>query len=386
MTTEHVSLMQLSYDNWLGIVRTRLLQHVQKNLPHYYPDLAAPQTLKVALTRAPRRKRYTVIFELAVIRENGTCAKKLIAKAYRMTPGHKNDHEEKARKCEHEFEIHKRIYDYFQKLEREFTVVRPIDYLPELVCLIIERASGKDLGSLIHQTRHTVLNFDHSRQKLGTHFQRAGKWLSLFHAGFVGDLAVPPAPTPFETQLQRCFERLATSGVPAHYLDALQPRLQALVPVFAGTSLPQTLLHGDLKPCHIFVTKRRVIPIDFGNVMLGAGYDEVARMLAEIQLVDFGLKPPIHQHLVDDLQRQFIVGYFGDEKWLPLLRFYYICWLSAKWLRRLHKHKWMTHPMAKRTHVLIRKLAVKEFINNSYVTPWFYTFLMNALNILEKEV
>lgn len=384
--TEQLSLMRLSYDKWLETVRTRLLQHVQQNVLQYYPELATQHNLKVSLARSPRRKRYTVIFELAVLREDGTCARRIIAKAYRMTPGHKNDEQEKARKCENEFEIHKKIHEYFQKLEREFTVVRPIDYLPELVCLIIEKASGKDLGSLIHETRHTFLHFDRSRNKLATHFQRAGRWLGLFHAGFVGDITVPPQPPPFEEQIRRCFERLASSGVAAHYLDTLQPRMQSLGSVFAGTSLPQTLLHGDLKPCHIFVTKRRVIPIDFGNVMLGIGYDEVARMLAEIQLVDFGLTAPIHQRLVDDLQRKFILGYFGDEDWRPLLRFYYICWLCAKWLRRLHKHKWMTHPMARRTDVLIRKLEVKEFINRTYVTPWFYTFLMNALNILEKEI
>ncbi|MGH7494273.1 MAG: phosphotransferase [bacterium] len=383
---EHVSLMQLNYDKWLEIVRARLLQHVQQNLLQYYPELVAQPALKVTLARSPRRKRYTVIFELAVVRENGTPAKKLIAKAYRMRPGHKNDEQEKAKKCEQEFLIHKRIHEYFQTLEREFTVVRPIDYLPELVCIIIEKASGRDLGTLVHETRHTILHFDHSRNRLRTHFQRAGKWLQLFHAGFVGDITVAPQPPSFEEQLRRCFERLASSGVAPHHLDALQPRLQTLTTTFAGSSLPQTLLHGDLKPCHIFVTKRRVIPIDFGNVMLGAGYDEVARMLAEIQLIDFGLTAPIHQRLVDDLQRQFILGYFGHEQWQPLLRFYYINWLCAKWLRRLHKHKWMAHPVARRTQVLIRKLEVKEFINRTYVTPWFYTFLMNAINILEKEI
>ncbi len=190
----------------------------------------------------------------------------------------------------------------------------------------------------------------------------------------------------FEEQLQHRLEGLSHSGVPVSYLNTLRQRLTPICQAMAGSPLPQTLLHGDLKPCHIFVSKKLVIPIDFGNVLPGVNYDEVGRMLAEIKMINFGLVSPVHADLDDYLQSRFLSGYFGNEEWQPLVRFYYIYWLCAKWLRRLHKHKWMLHPVAKKTELLIRKLAVKDFLNRAYITPWFYTFMMKALDIMEKQI
>ncbi|MDZ7289574.1 MAG: aminoglycoside phosphotransferase family protein [candidate division KSB1 bacterium] len=383
---DHVSRQQLSYEKWLEIVQPQITKHVQQNFAHYFPQLAGQQPLSVVMVKAPRHKRYTVIFDLAVQANNGRCVKRLIAKAYHLMPGRGPKELDLAHKSRHEFEMHQKVFDCFRTQEEEFHIVKPLDYIPELLCLIIERAEGRDLGSLIQSVKHSSWHFEENKEKLGAHFRRAGKWLALFHSGFASNTDTYFEPTHFEEQMQRYWNRIASAHVSAQDLNSMQSRLRSLLQVFAGAPLPQAQLHGDLKPCHIFVTENTLFPLDFGNTLVGVTYYDVAQMLVECKLFDLGVALPMHSHLINYLQRQFIQGYFGEKRWQPLLRFYYILWLCAKWDRRLRKHKWMLHPFAKKIDTLIRTTTVRDFVNRKYFTPWFHKVLMRELDILERKI
>lgn len=375
---------QANYKTWAGAARAQILKHVQRKISAYYPEWEGQNHVQAVMAAAPRRKRYTVIFDLALQKNGGVSSKRLIAKSYLLMPegGGKIKNMDLAGKCQREFLMHQQVYGHFQSQPREFTVVKPLDYLPDMLCLVIERAKGRDLAGLIHRAQHKLMRYGHAQRQLGIHFQRAGKWLAIFHRGFEQGAGAPFEAARFDAQIQWCLERMGKAGVPPQLLQLMAGQFQKASQKFQGHLLPQTQLHGDLKPCHLFVTKRRVIGIDFGNMTAGFAYDDVARMLAEIKLMDLGWNTSMHGKLTGYLQSQFVVGYFGEENWPALLRLYYAYWLCAKWTRRLYKHKWMSHPFVKKTDFLLDPAAVKNFVNRRFISPWFSVALADVLQAL----
>ena len=374
------------YKSWVHKIRAQIRQHIEQNLHLYCSPTEAPKWGEVVFTNAPRPKRYTVIFEIALRSKGGVCQKKIIAKSYHRNParGTKlNDHD-LANKCEREFQAHQQVYSSFQTQPREFAVVKPLAYLPEILCLTIEKAPGRDLATLIHRAKHKLVHFDREQEQLGKHFERAGQWLAIFHRGFAQGESDRFEAAKLEAQVQWCVERMARAGVAAPYLQSITRQFKKVAAEFQGQPLPQTQLHGDLKPCHLFATKNRVIGIDFGNMMAGFGLEDVARMLAEIKLIDLGWDASRRGGLTDHLQRKFVLGYLGEESMPRLLSLYYAYWLCAKWTRRLYKHRWMSHALVRRTDSFFRPAAIQSFINRKFISPWFSALLANVLETIEK--
>ena len=381
---ENGSLQHLGYEDWLSVAQPQILEHIQNHVSEYYPELAATQKLQVVLTEPPRRKLYTVLFDLAINNEHGITEKSLIAKAYRPKPKRDANNDEHIYKCQYEFEMHKKVYDRFKDDSDGFRIIKPCDFMPELLCLVIEKAEGKDLGRRIYTAKHRYLNFEVRKERLGRHFERAGKWLAAFHAGLADGTKTYFEAKAIEADLQAKFDGLEKSGVLPKSLQAFKKQIFSISRSLDGKPMTQTYLHGDLKPCHIFVRRKVVMPIDFGNMVVGIDYEEVGRMLAEIKLIYFGATPFKHSELDTFLQNSFVKGYFGTEEWPPLVQFYYVSWLTTKWLRRLHKHKWLRNPIVKKSEFVVKALAVKDVVNKTYITPWFYASMKKALDVVDK--
>ena len=370
------------FETWKRVIEHKVTTHVRANLQQYYPD--AGSAARVVVAKPAQRRRFTVIFELSLQNQNGAQIGNLIAKAYRITPKKGSRDQDVEQKSRREFEFHQQVYEYFEQQSSEFSAVRPLDYLPDLKCLLIEKAEGDDLGKLIRQARYALTEYGSLKADLGNHFHRCGRWLSLMHEGFAA-----PEPSIFnkaavERQVNHYYRRLMKAGGPATIADPVRQRILALGESFTGTPIRRSRLHGDFKLRHIFATTERIVPIDFGNEMVGNTFDDVARLLVEIRLLNYGLVLPVRQELPRYLQQQFLRGYFGAPQWPPLLHYQYIIWLWAKWDRRFKK--FATNPIIKKLERGLRSLGIKHVINHTYVNGWFQRELNNELDRLESEV
>lgn len=377
------SLHRLELEQWQHAVSAEILLRLRSSLPEYYPELSARHELRTELTRAPRARRFTVIFELSLRNRAGVLIKSLIAKAYRITPKAGARDQNIEHKSRREYAFHRQVYAFFAEHGEEYSVVRPVDYFPDLLTLIVEKAEGADLGDLIQTARYSLGGYFTRKTQLGKYFQRAGKWLALLHRGFATSEGVAFDHEHFERQINHYFERFKRAGGKTKVAEPIRQRLLELRRKFAGMQVPQAHLHGDFKLRHIFVTEDRISPIDFGNELAGATYNDIARFLVEIKLLEYGFALPIRRDLMRYLQEQFLLGYFGTTQWPALLRYYYAVWLWAKWDRRLKKLA--TNRLIKKVDRLIQKTGMKSLINQTYVNGWFKRELLAEIALLEKE-
>ncbi len=378
------SLDTLALEQWKQTVSAQILARLQENLAQYYPELAARHEVRAMLNKPPRRRRFTVIFEIGLRNRAGVLLKSLIAKAYRITPKAGARDQDIARKSQREFTFHRQVYAFFAEQSDEYSVVRPVDYFPDLLTLIIEKAEGADLGELIQVARYSLGGYLHRKSQLGKYFQRAGKWLALMHRGFAAEQPARFEAAHFEERVNHYYERFKRVGGKRKVAEPIRDRILALRHAFTHAFVPQAHLHGDFKLRHIFVTEDRVSPIDFGNELAGAAYDDVARLLVEIKLLEYGFALPMRRELMRYLQEQFLHGYFGAKRWHPVLRYYYLVWLWAKWDRRLKKLA--TNKLIKKVDKILQATGVKSIINQTYVNGWFQRELLAEIEILEKEV
>lgn len=377
-------LRSLELEEWKQNVAAEILGRVQHRLQHYYPELSTRPELRVTLTKAPRARRFTVIFELGLRNRSGALLKSLIAKAYRITPKAGARDQNIERKSQREFAFHQQVYTFFAAQSEEYSVVRPLDYFPDLLTLIVEKAEGADLGDLIQTARYSLGGYFTRKAQLGKYFQRAGKWLALMHRGFATSEGAAFDARHFEHRINHYFERFRRAGGNSDVAEPIRQRLLTLGTRFTAVAVQHAHLHGDFKLRHIFVTEDFITPIDFGNELAGATYDDVARFLVEIKLLEYGFALPSRRDLMRFLQEQFLLGYSGTTQWPALLRYYYVVWLWAKWDRRLKKLA--TNRFVKKTDRFMQATGVKTLINQTYVNGWFKRELLSEIVLLEKEL
>ena len=385
---EKQNLKDLPWERWKDEILSLVTSHLQKNLSKYYPELSWASQTCIVIAKPPKRRRFTMVAEVAVINSNGEIFKKLIIKAYRITArkGTRKDARDQdiEQKSLSEFEFHQQAYQYFHGEKDTYSVVKPVDYLPELLCLITEKAEGIDLGKLIRRAHFAVSGYSLQRQELGLHFQRCGKWLALLHKSFTSDRPANFDSKKIGQQVNHYFNRFKKAGGSVNIADPIRQKILLMTDLFKGTTMPQGRLHGDFKLRHIFVTDKTITPIDFGNEFEGDMIHDVARLLVEVKLINFGRVLPLRSELTDYLQKQFLRGYLGNGQYPALLRYYYIIWLWAKWDRRLVKLA--TNPIAKKIDPFLGPLGIKAAINKTYVNKWFYHELTSELNQLQMDL
>ncbi len=266
-----------------------------------------------------------------------------------------------------EFKELSRAYQYFQALGGGLGVVRPFDYLEELNTVLIEKASGCDLGLLMNR-------FDDAA--LVEAFTRCGKWLRAFHREIHAEGTRAWIRQEYDLRLTKRRQGLVAQGVPATRLDSLLRLVADAGPVVGRHDVPWSILHGDYKLRHIWASQGSIQVLDFGNVHPGDCYVDVASFLVELSVLRLG-SPWFDSKRVSRYSQAFLDAYFTGEP-PPLLGLYVAEALLKKWTRRLRT--WSRTTMAARFQACAQKVGVASLVERVYIDRWFDARVRESLD------
>ena len=348
-------------------LRQEISDQIERRWAGYFPSRPGATSPKVVCHRT-RPHGFSVLFEYEV-KSAGIGSKHVIAKVRRDSrfgPYRGPEVTRAPQLLRLEFEELSRAYQHFQDLNAGLGVVRPFDYLEELNTVLIEKASGRDLGLLLDQ-------FDDA--SLVTAFTQCGQWLRAFHQDIHQESTRVWTKAEFEPRLIKRCQTLLGQGVPTARLDALLS-LAANVPL--GSKLhevPHSVLHGDYKLRHVWASGGSIQVLDFGNVHAGDCYVDVAYFLVELSVLRLG-SPWFDSRKANRYSRAFLNGYFTTEP-PPLVGFYVVEALLKKWIRRLRS--WSRTTMATRFQTCAKKVGVAPLVERVYIDRWFDARIREAL-------
>jgi glycosyltransferase involved in cell wall biosynthesis/aminoglycoside phosphotransferase (APT) family kinase protein len=183
-----------------------------------------------------------------------------------------------------------------------YTVPRALVLDDQHAALIMERARGKPLESLIRNSRNRTLG-----RGLLTPVRRAGRWLNVMQqATHVDDdgrhlLTAIVVVAARDLELAAAVDR-SLRRERARIIDTLR----ALETRVAARPVPTVGHHGDYWPGNIFVGERRVEVIDFEGFREGLPLEDVAYFLVHFRMYfDY----PIFRRYLPRLQQSFLDGY-----------------------------------------------------------------------------
>jgi len=163
--------------------------------------------------------------------------------------------------------------------ESEFSIPRPVLYVPALRLLLVEKISG------LHAAQIFLEGHPRERKVAAV---RSALWLARFHAlgGIRGRTlrsdAVFNHCSKTCKRLADCCPSLASKG--QRLLEALGPASAALKDIPVGPS------HGDFVPAHVFLTGDQVVTVDWDSFVLSDPSRDVARFI-------LGLRRLAERHL-----------------------------------------------------------------------------------------
>lgn len=156
----------------------------------------------------------------------------------------------------------------------EFSIPRPIAYLPALRLLLVEKVEGGHAAQLFLEGEALA------RERAA---KRCAQWLARFHTlkSVPGD--VMDANEVFHGSFKMCkqlAERCPSLGAKGQrLLDKLEPAWNSLA------DIPMAPGHGDFVPAHVFLSGDRVITVDWDSFMLADPTRDVARFLLGIRRI-----------------------------------------------------------------------------------------------------
>jgi len=350
-------------DNLEQKIRAR----IEKCWPKYFPSLATRPAPEIVCLRTASRG-FSVMFEYE-LRFARPGSEHVLVKVRRDSrhgpylPGEVTQAPELLRR---EFDELSRAYRYFERRGNGLRVVRPIDYYQDLNAVLIEKASGCDLGLLARTDEAASL----------AAVRRCGKWLRAFH-----EKVHKPRPRvwtigEFETRLMRRRDKLVALGVPEKQLDPLLRDVIKLARTCRQREVPCSLLHGDYKLRHIWAGPESIQVFDFGNVSPGPCYVDVAAFLVELSVLKLG-HPWFDTERVRRYSETFLRAYFPMQP-PPLLSFYVVESLLKKWMRR--RRTWSRTSTASRLHSCVRRLGAKSLVERWYLDRWFVARIRESLD------
>ena len=349
-------------------LRQEICEQIERRWAGYFPSRPDATTPEVVCHRT-RSHGFSVLFEYEV-KCPGIGSEHVIAKVRRDSrfgPYRGPEVTRAPQLLRLEFEELSRAYQYFQDLNAGLGVVRPFDYLEEQNTVLIEKASGRDLGQLLDQ-------FDDA--SLLTTFTQCGQWLRAFHQNIHQESTRIWTKAEFEPRLMKRRQKLLEQGVPTARVDGL---LSVAADVPLGSKLhevPYSVLHGDYKLRHIWASGGTIQVLDFGNVHPGDCYVDVAYFLVELSVLRLG-SPWFDSKKVNRYSRAFLDGYFTTEP-PPLVGFYVVEALLKKWARRLRS--WSRTSMASRFQACAKKAGVAPLVERGYIDRWFDARVREALD------
>jgi hypothetical protein len=269
-----------------------------------------------------------------------------------------------------EFEELSRANRYFQARADGLRVVRPFDYFEELNTVLIEKASGADLGVLARTDQAGAL----------AAFARCGQWLRAFHDEVHDARNRPWTVGKFEQRLTKRREKLVALGVPSDQLDPLLYQVLGASHACQERGVPQSLLHGDYKLRHVWASPGSIQVFDFGNVHVGDCYVDVASFLVELGVLRLG-SPWFDAQRVSRYCEAFLSGYFPGGP-PPVLNLYVVDGLLKKWIRRLRM--WSRTAVVARLHTYARRVGANALVDRWYLDRWFAARVRESLETLGR--
>jgi hypothetical protein len=247
--------------------------------PTYFPSLATRPAPEIVCRRAAERG-FSVTFEYE-LRFAQSSAEHVFVKVRRDSRnGAYLAHEvtQAPELLRLEYEELSRAHRYFSGRAGGLRVVRPIDYCEDLNAVIIEKASGRDLGLAAHRDVAAAM----------VAMRQCGQWLRAFHERVHKTRPRTWTVGEFETRVTNRREKLLALGVPAGQLDPLLAEVMKAARSCRQRETPWSLLHGDYKLRHIWASPGSIQVFDFGNVHTGPCYVDVAAFLVELSALKLG--------------------------------------------------------------------------------------------------
>jgi hypothetical protein len=267
-----------------------------------------------------------------------------------------------------------KAYDHFATMTGGLRVVRPVGYIDSCHALLVKKAAGNELAKLIgaRVSGETVA------------LTRAGRWLSIFHAGLheLSDREWTPAWCA--ACLDERKARFVSQNAPRQLWEPLFDCVQAHAGRTPSRSVPRSMLHGDFRLRHIWATPEGIEVLDFGNAHEGDCYADVAALTVELMMVQFG-RPIGARRRADVYLRAFLRAYFPDGP-PPVFWFYVIDRLFKKWGRWLvrwnspAKEAWLAATLQQ----CVRLVNGAALMNEVYVSRWFAGRILEALGRTEN--
>jgi hypothetical protein len=322
--------------------------------------------------RRTRPHAFSVLFEFEVRQADGG-TKRLIAKVRRDSRDGAYRRQDVTgaapRLLQLEHDELSKAYAYFRALDAGLEVVRPLDHLEELNTIVMEKASGCELG---------LLNRFDDRALLVA-FERCGRWLRAYHREIHEADTRVWTPGEVDARLVQRRHRLLSEGVPAGHLDAVLDRIRRAAGACPQQPIPRSMLHGDYKLRHIWARPEAIQVFDFGNVHTGDCYGDVASFLVELTVLRLGA-PWFDARKIARYSDAFLGEYFGTGPAAPLLQIYVAEGLLKKWVRRLRR--WSRAGVVARAQACARKLGAASLVDRLYLDRWFEARIQESLDRL----
>ncbi len=351
-------------DNLEQKIRAR----IEKCWPRYFPSLATRPAPEIVCHRSAQRG-FSVMFEyeLKFARPGSEHVLVKVRRDSRFGPYLPEEVTQAPELLRMEFDELSRAHRYFERGGKGLRVVRPIDYCEELNAVVIEKASGGDLGVLARRDEAEAL----------AAMRRCGQWLRAFHEKV--HKARPRVWTlgEFEGRLMKRREKLLALGVSAGQLDPLLGHVIKAARTCRQREVPCSLLHGDYKLRHIWASHEFIQVFDFGNVHPGPCYVDVAAFLVELSVLKLG-HPWFESRKVQSYTETFLRGYFPMQP-PQLLGLYVVEALLKKWIRR--RRTWSRTSVASTLHTALRRVGAKSLVERWYLDRWFAARIHESLEM-----
>jgi Phosphotransferase enzyme family len=248
----------------------------------------------------------------------GDSSRELIGKVYK-------------KECPNVFEVMTAIRREGFGEDAEFSIPRPLAYLPALRLLLVAKVKGAHAAQIF-------LEGEAPEREMAA--RRSAKWLARFHTLKSIPGEVLNSNEVFRRSFKTC-KQLAercpsVEAKGQQLLEGLEPTWKSLldIPVAPG--------HGDFVPAHVFLASDKVITVDWDSFILSDPSRDVARFL-------LGIRRLAERHLgsiraLDSCAEIFLETYLteGDERVAKNVPFYMaaLCLRQAKRFAGRQRPRW----------------------------------------------
>lgn len=255
-----------------GHWKTEIAQSIRANAGTWFPEFDGSE---IDLRFHPRGGGAdSQVYEIA-LHSRDKCSRSLIAKLHRVTPGLSHDVHQMA---EREHRALSLLWENFSRHSTRFRVPRPIDHMPRLAAVLMEKCDG----SAFHRTLRWARFFARP-ERLREQARACGEWLALFHRitsrdGNVSDVYAR-ITLAFACDLRSCAQR----GLGADLVSRLTSMFEEKAKLAFRGGDEIVGHHGDFAPYNVFLAGDTVSVIDFEGIEPGLRGEDLCHFLCTIE-------------------------------------------------------------------------------------------------------